>query len=250
MIQRFWFFMILMALSPSWAQELKRRKIDPSFKVPESRKVRVAFFDADSTLRISRSGSPSANSATDVVLLPGVAAEIARLVAEGYLVVIVSNQGGIPKFISLENADAALMRTRELTLKENSQARFHYHDFAEFDDGNRKPGIDMALRIESELKKEFGADVEVDKEGSFMVGDSAYKAPSGNRAGDLRPDGRRGFDFSNSDRHFAINYGIPFFEPQFYFGWIKDGIERFMDIEDVLDYWKKKAASCEITLRD
>ncbi len=230
------------------AQELGRRKLDPSFQPSDVARIKVAFFDADSTLRVSRSGAPSANNANDVVTLPGVAKAIARLAQSGYLVVIVSNQGGIPRFISLENADAALVKVRELIQKEKALAQIHYHDFAEFDDEDRKPEIGMALRLETLLKERFGPSAEIDKELSFMVGDSAYKKPHGNRPGDLRPDGRRGFDFSNSDRLFAEKYGIPFIEPDVYFRWSDDGFERFNDLEDVLRYWKKKAADCSSTL--
>jgi len=251
--QRIFLTLSFVALLPAQAQEvvtpkLQRRSFDAEFK-PCGPQIKVAFLDADSTLRVSRSGSPSANNANDVVILPNVAKTIARLATDCYLVAIVSNQGGIPRFISLENADAALSKTRELILKENARARIHYHDFAEFDDADRKPEIGMGLRLEAAIKAHYGSEYSLDKTRSFMVGDSAYKKASGNRPGDLRPDGRRGFDFSNSDRLFAEKYEIPFIEPHIYFNWIADSVERFNDLEEVLNYWKKKAGTCDNPLQ-
>lgn len=184
---------------------------------------KVAFFDADSTLRISKLGSVSANSPTDYIILPGVAEGIKNLNAKGYLVAIVSNQAGIPQHISLEDADAALFNMIH-DLK-SMGATVHYYDFAENDDDFRKPKTGMATRLESNIQSQFGSDKSIDKASSLMVGDSAYRKARNGKPGDTRPDGRPGFNFSNSDRLFAENYGITFLEPQDFFGWKQYGVE-------------------------
>ena len=161
-------------------------------------------------------------------MLPGVADKLRELNEQGYFVAIVSNQGGIPQHISLDNADAALTN---LSQDLSRQAAFvHYFDFAENNDDDRKPGIGMALRLETKLA---ALGLKIDKENSFMVGDSAYRKATGSRPADTRPDGRPGFNFSNSDRYFADNYGIKFYEPQTYFGWEKYGVELIENRKDL-----------------
>ena len=61
----------------------------------KSKTVKVAFFDADSTLRVSRSGLPTSANAADVEVLPMVAKTTARLSKAGYLITVISNQGGV-----------------------------------------------------------------------------------------------------------------------------------------------------------
>src|SRR6188508_2373519 len=78
-------------LAPSGALNLDK------YPCPDTEKVRVAFFDADSTLRVAKNYTVSANGPKDVNILPFVGPKIAELNAQGYLVAIVSNQGGISK---------------------------------------------------------------------------------------------------------------------------------------------------------
>ena len=204
---------IFLNLSSLQAQEspLFRRIISQEFVVSDPTNIIVAFFDADSTLRVSKSGSVSANGPDDFEILPGVAAEIKKLNDAGILVVVVSNQGGIPKYISLETADLALKNLKLELPKEG--ARIDYFDFSENDDEDRKPKIGMGHRLEKILKEKFGPQAQINKSKSFMVGDSAWKK------GETRPDGKPGSNFSNSDKRFAENYGIAFHEPADFFGW-------------------------------
>ena len=211
------------------APKLARREIT-GFQ-PTSKKVKVAFFDADSTLRVSKSGSVSANSEKDVQLLPFAAKKLKALAAQGYLIAIVSNQGGVGKSITLATADKALQYTKDLIRLGGGEV--HYFDFAEFKDHDRKPDIGMGERLESVIKAQLGAGYSMDKARSFMVGDSSYTDKQ------TRPDGRKGFSFSDSDRLFAANYGIPFHEPQTFFGWDKYGVEEFERKADVDAFWKK-----------
>ena len=227
--------------------QLGRRKLASDYKFPtDTDKIKVAFFDADSTLRVSKSGQVSANSMDDVFILPCVGKRLSDLNKAGYLIAIVSNQGGIPSFVSYQDADSALKMTIELIKKEGGTA--HYYDFAELKDENRKPEIGMALRLESILNE---LSYKIDKENSFMVGDSAYKKDV-----DTRPDGKAGTHFSNSDRLFAENYfkefahataPYNFEEASAFFGWNQNDIDVFQTdpetkkkgMEFVQEYLKK-----------
>src|SRR5262245_4527543 len=63
----------------------KRRDLT-AYTCPEGGgKIPVAFFDADSTLRISRSGSVSASEIDDVYVLPFAASHIKALNEQGML---------------------------------------------------------------------------------------------------------------------------------------------------------------------
>src|SRR5690606_36349155 len=73
-----------------------KRRTTSYLKCPRGdAKAKVAFFDADSTIRVSKSGVVTATSPTDVNVLPFAASEIAKLDREGYIVAVVSNQGGV-----------------------------------------------------------------------------------------------------------------------------------------------------------
>ena len=125
------FVFVVFLSSSAFAQNLKRQTFLNANFSTANKKVRVAFFDADSTLRVSLSGSVSANSAKDVMLLPNVEVQIADLISKGYLIAIVSNQGGVKAgLVTLETADGALFYTIELISAKDPKARIHYFDFA------------------------------------------------------------------------------------------------------------------------
>ena len=202
--------------------------------------IPVAYFDADATLRPAlRPGAP-VNRPEDVVLLPYVAEKIAELNAQGYFVAIVSNQAGIPKFAQFDSVDAGLQRTVELIGLNG--AVVNMYDFAEFYDGDRKPGTGMFERVDQFLTAQFGQGV--DKSRSFMVGDAGWmQAAKGNPA-DTRPEGTDGFSHSNTDRLAAENFGIPFMEAAPFFGWTTRLGERAID--DLADLQRVWAAHPEL----
>lgn len=230
--------LVFSTLSSVHAEDLHRRLfLETNFALNENG-VKVAFFDADSTLRVSKSGSVSANGPKDVILLPFVADRIAELNQAGYLIMIVSNQGGVGKgILPIQTADAALFYTVKLIRGKNKKARVHYIDFAENEDQFRKPGTGMAENLENELKK---SGLSIDWKNSFMVGDSAYKST------DTKPDGTQGTHFSNADRLFAKNLNIAFFEPNDFFGWRCHGIDVFNDANQVKKYKKEHAERCAV----
>lgn len=185
----------------------------PSVVAPQP----VAFFDADSTLRVSKSGSVTADDPADVNILPFVARKIRELGELGYFVAVVSNQGGVGSgHQSYEDAEGALAFT--VAQLGRLGATVHYFDFAEAYDEYRKPQTGMGTRLDGLLKTRCGAGVDFAR--SLMIGDSAYKknvdGPS--------PDGRPADDFSNSDRLFAENLGVGFSEPLDAFGWRAFGV--------------------------
>lgn len=219
-------------------EALTRRTLRATNFSTKGRLVKVAFFDADSTLRVSLSGSVSANGEKDVMLLPFVARRIAELNEKGYLIMIVSNQGGVGKgIIPIETADKALKYTADLITAENPNATIHYIDFADQDDNFRKPSTGMADNLAAALAKKK---LKIDWYNSFMVGDSAYKA------GDIKPDGEPGTHFSNSDRLFAENLDIDFYEPNRFFGWRCHGVDVFDKADQVTTYLKENPERCEV----
>lgn len=202
---------------------LGRRKLGAGFRYAGQGPIKVAFFDADSTLRVSRSGKVSANGPRDVALLPFVAERLRQLSEQGYLLAVVSNQSGVRYgHVSIEDADEALQYTADLIRAAGGVV--DYIDFAETGDDNRKPQTGMASRLEACLTDTFGADAVIDKDASLMCGDSAYKSS------EVRPDGSPGTSFSNSDRRFAENLGVRFEEPCETFGWAELGIAQIDDL--------------------
>jgi DNA 3'-phosphatase len=202
----------------------RRQILDSSFVITDS-KVKVAFFDADSTLRKSKSGKFIVGEPSDVEILSGVVEKIKELNAQGYLIAVVSNQGGVPKQVSYENADQTLLAT--LQMIRDQGAVIHYYDFAEGKNENRKPGTGMAKNLQRVLDMDFPEGVKIDYAQSFMVGDAAYKK------GELRPDGTKGNDFSNSDRLFAEAIKVPFEEARYFFGWKKKKVAKVTNEEVV-----------------
>lgn len=210
--------------------DLARRRLSETF-VHQGGPVKVAYFDADSTLRVSRSGKVSANDSRDVALLPFVGQRIKELVDEGYLIAVVSNQQGVQYgHVSIEDADEALSYTADLIRASGGDV--HYVDFAESNGPDRKPSSGMHDRLDALLRSHLGEGV--DMSASFMSGDSAYK-----RGVDTRPDGGEATNFSNSDRKFAEGIGLRFEEPAETFGWRAHGVAQVDDIHQ-LSTWRDR----------
>jgi D-glycero-D-manno-heptose 1,7-bisphosphate phosphatase len=77
--------------------------------------MKLAILDKDGTLTQPKSGSKFVQSPDDQELMPGVKKAIAALVADGYRLVIASNQGGIEAgHKSLDDAIAEMRYCMEL----------------------------------------------------------------------------------------------------------------------------------------
>lgn len=214
---------------------LKARR-ELSFTCPKGKApIKVAFFDADSTLRVSKQNAVTANAVDDVDVLPFAAKFIKARSKEGFLVAVVSNQGGVAAGkTTFEIAEGALLTTAKKLSKLGG--RVNYIDFAEAEDDNRKPERGMADRLDTALKQKCGRGI--DFELSTMTGDSGYKKDKDGP----HPDGRPADDFSNSDRLFAENVGIPFAEPTDAFGWREFGVYNVLGERELLPFLDKISA--------
>jgi D-glycero-D-manno-heptose 1,7-bisphosphate phosphatase len=226
----------------------KTRREITGYTPPADGLVKVAFFDADSTLRIAPSGSVSANTPTDVRILPNVPKVLKMLRDKGYLIYIVSNQSGVSAgHVTCDTAEGALLYTISEITKAGGYV--HGYDFAENSDENRKPATGMAQALEESLKRTYGVKFHIDKTQSFMVGDSAFKKADNKSPADYKMDFSKltivqGQHFSNADRMFAQNYGVHFYEPTDFFGWRKYGIDVLTDNTQV-DLFLQKCKDCQ-----
>src|SRR5579864_3024138 len=96
---------------PAAAPVLRRQTLLTAF-TPTSTKVAVAFFDADSTLRVASSGQLTPVRVNDVFILPCVGPRLKQLAQEGFFIAIVSNQAEVGDgLLPIEVADGALLTT-------------------------------------------------------------------------------------------------------------------------------------------
>jgi DNA 3'-phosphatase len=198
---------------------------------PSGYKIKVAIFDADGTVRITKSGAHTARDDKDVVILPNVADKMKQLSNEGYFIAIMSNQLGVGAGVrSFSMIDHSLNYTASLL--QHAGGIVHYYDFA-INQMEGKPSAFMATKLENFLKKRFGSNYEIDYSRSLMVGDAAYKEAKADSVADLRPDGSSGTDFNNFDRLFAETLKIDFFEPDKFFGWDEFGVNRIKSTDDL-----------------
>jgi len=233
------------------ASDKRRALRQDKFTPPTDGAVKVAFFDADSTLRVSKSGSVSANSPTDVRLLPNVGRALGNLQKQGYLIYIVSNQNGVGSgIVSCETAEGALRYTIDEIFKAGGVV--HGFDYAENADQFRKPGTGMADALETTLQQVYGPQFSIDKKRSIMVGDSAFKKAKESATnpveGDLRWDSKTltmtpGSHFSNADRLFAQAVGVHFIEATDFFGWRKYDVDVIESSQE-LDLFLKRCQDC------
>ncbi|KAG9190633.1 bifunctional polynucleotide phosphatase/kinase [Alternaria panax] len=173
-------------------------------------KRRIAAFDFDSTLITTASGKTFSRDASDWKWwdsrVPG---RLKELHADGFLVTIISNQGGIslkpdPKTVKSDQKRLADFKTKVTAV-------FNQLDFpisiyaATSRDQYRKPRTGMW----SELLEDYDLEnlESIDLENSVFVGDAGGR--------EAVADGVK--DHSCVDRDFAANIGIPFHTPEEYF---------------------------------
>ncbi|KAH6639531.1 polynucleotide kinase 3 phosphatase-domain-containing protein [Boeremia exigua] len=188
-----------------------RQNTVTAVQASRSPRRRIAAFDFDSTLVTTASGKRFGRDASDWKWwhssVPG---KLRQLHEEGYLLAIISNQGGIslkpdPKTVKSD-------QKRLADFKSKVSAVFSQLDLpvslyaATGRDEYRKPRVGMWRELLEDYDLE---DVEsVDLEESFFVGDAGGReAVSGTSVK----------DHSCVDRDFASNIGLPFQTPEEYF---------------------------------
>lgn len=163
---------------------------------------KVAAFDLDGTLITTRSGKVFPTSPSDWrILYPEIPRKLRELDAEGYKLVIFTNQMGIGRGkLPVEVFKAKLEAILE-KLEVPFQALVATHAGL-----NRKPVSGMW----GHLQEQANEGVPISIEDSVFVGDAA------GRPANWAP-GRKKKDFSCADRLFALNVGLPFATPEEFF---------------------------------
>jgi len=138
---------------------------------------RAVFLDRDGVINRQAAEHDYIKCWNEFFFLPDVPAAIARLNRAGYLVLIVTNQRGIARGL----ISAAELQSIHETMCKELQSRGAHIDgiyVCPHDIGQchcRKPDIGLFLQAEQ--------DFQIDKAGSWMVGDSDSDVEAGNNYG-------------------------------------------------------------------
>ncbi|KAK4904234.1 DNA kinase/phosphatase Pnk1, partial [Elasticomyces elasticus] len=174
-----------------------------------SRPIKVASFDLDDTVISPKTGNRYERHATSWKWWNrAVPSQLRQLHLDGYLVVILSNQGAISLKDDKKSLQKETLSSRNF--KDQATSVLTQLDFpasiyaATGNDVYRKPRTGMW----GQLKLDYGLEPnDIDMEGSFYIGDAA---------GREQTDKRRK-DHAVSDRYLASNIGIPFQTPEEFF---------------------------------
>lgn len=144
-------------------------------------KKRILCLDLDGTVRRTKSGKPFSENPDDVEIIPGMKELIWKYNYEGWLVIYVTNQGGIAHgFKTLEGVDTEIHNTLDLLTKEGEDYYpcFGYYVCPHEPKGKlehfawrslgRKPGYGMLVAAEEEIVE---AGYIPDWDNSLFVGD-------------------------------------------------------------------------------
>jgi len=163
--------------------------------------LRIAGFDLDDTL-INRS-----KKGTEWILLAtNISVVFEQLVTDKYAIVVFTNQGGMSMNKNFDIADWKKNVENVVSLLFSSiKKKFYFAIYAaKCYDLYRKPNLGMWTLMKNDLTSEFNTTVRISKK-SFFCGDAA---------GRVEPDIYNSKpDFSDTDRKFALNIGIPFYTP-------------------------------------
>lgn len=163
---------------------------------------KVAAFDLDGTLITTRSGKVFPTSPSDWrILYPEIPKKLQELAAEGYKLVIFTNQMGIGR----GKLPAEVFKTKVEAVLEKLGVPFQVL-VATHAGLNRKPVSGMW----DHLQEQANEGIPISIEDSVFVGDAA------GRLANWAP-GRKKKDFSCADRLFALNVGLPFATPEEFF---------------------------------
>lgn len=191
----------------TWNEEVKGLMLfqPSSWKSPntilgkQTTLIRIAAFDLDTTLITTKTRAKFPKSANDWRLLNNqVTRSFSELSAQGYVLVIFTNQAGVSNGRITESFIRIRLEGILSALKEDIGVLV-----ATGKDNFRKPGTGMWDYL---MQLAGGAD-RVDKKNSFYVGDAAGRP--------TRP--AHPADFSDSDLKFSINIGVPFRTPEEHF---------------------------------
>lgn len=161
----------------------------------------VLFIDLDGTLIKTASGNTFPKDCTDFIIRKEVLDKIAERLPNLFWIGVVTNQGGIPQFISKRDFEAKFesiiqfvgsylgSRIPKLCFEAKVLVMGLYCDSIEKSNKCRKPNTGM-LEI---LLKDFG---EHSKSSMIMIGDASGKPG----------------DFSDSDKKCAENFGIDYLD--------------------------------------
>ena len=161
---------------------------------------RILFADLDGTLITTASGKTFAEDCTDFRIRKDVLDKI-RCMNELSFIFIVSNQGGIPKFVSKHDFDAKLSAIVEFVKKYCHDENLDVAVFVRYcasedkDNPNRKPNIGMLESIMCDELRWANRKFK-DKASMLMIGDAS---------------GKEG-QFSDSDKKCAENFGIDYLD--------------------------------------
>lgn len=172
------------------------------------KKYKYLFCDLDGTLIKTASGKTFAEDATDFRIRKDVLDKIKELHRENDLefIDIVTNQGGIPQYISERDFVAKLDAIKTFVCEYiiSPLVRAYYCASLDISDENRKPNTGMLVKAARDYSKILG--VEFNKEKALMIGDASGKPGQ----------------FSDSDKKTAENFGID-----------------YMDVEDFVKFHHK-----------
>lgn len=197
---------------------------------PRPKPVKVAAFDFDDTLIKTKSGNVFAKGADDWQWWhSSIPAKLKQLNADGYAVVVVSNQSGI----SLKS-DKLSEKKSLSNFKGKVRAVFNILQLpitvyaATEKDLFRKPRSGMW----EQMLKDYGLNdpADIERDSCIFVGDAAGR--EGDKAAKVRKD------HSCSDRDLAANVGIPFQTPEEY--WLGEDPKPYVRSFDPKPYVEAK----------
>ena len=170
---------------------------------------KIAAFDMDGALIVTKSGKTFATGPTDWKLFNGkVSPKLSELRSEGYKIVLISNQAGIEK----KKTKPDDIQKKVLAIID--ELGFPFQMFISTGENiYRKPGTEQWKFM---LEKCNGGK-KCDLKESFYVGDAA------GRVKNWLPGKKK--DFSCSDRKFAANVGVKFQTPEEFFNGEKECVK-------------------------
>ncbi|KAL8011025.1 putative BRCT domain, HAD-superfamily hydrolase,subfamily IIIA, polynucleotide kinase 3 phosphatase [Plasmopara halstedii] len=160
---------------------------------------KIAGFDLDGTLIVTKSGNKFAKSTDDWKWFHAslVREKLAELARDGYTLIIFSNQNGVAKG---HVSAAEVQRKLETIIRQLKLPMLAF--LGTKNDIMRKPRLGAWMEMIKLLNAK--GEISVDKKMSFYCGDAAGRPKVSGRAK----------DFAATDYKFALNAGIRFFTPE------------------------------------